>query len=151
MRRAPDLERSAGLSTSTGRGGAGATPGSRAAGGIAVVVLSTGVRPAPGVAAVCGRLAERSRVGRGAGGLGGAAPRGATAPAPEGLGIGPVAVVGVARVAATGGVRTPRSGILAGWSGRRGGSRKDRVRAGGGALKAGALPSQVRRDGESMD
>ena len=89
---------------------------------------------------MCGRLAERSRAGRGAGGLGGAAPRGATAPAPrgatapaprgatapapEGVGIGPVAVVGVARVAGTGGVRTPRSGILAGWSGRRGGVAK---------------------------
>ena len=98
-------------------GGAGATPGSRAAGIIAGVVLAAGVRSAPGVAAVCGGLAEGSRVGRGAGGLGGVAPSGASAPAPEGLGSGPVAVGGVARVAGTGGVRSPRGVILAGWSG----------------------------------
>ena len=49
-----------------------------------------------------------------------------------------------------------RQGVLY-WRGGLGegegrGSRKDRVRAGGGgALKAGALLSQVRRDGESID
>ena len=67
---------------------------------------------------MCGGLAEGSRVGRGAGGLGGVAPSGASAPAPEGLGSGPVAVGGAARVAGTGGFCSPRSVILAGWSGR---------------------------------
>ena len=46
VRRPPDLERSAGLSTSTGGGGAGATPRSRAAGIMAGVVVAAGVHPA---------------------------------------------------------------------------------------------------------
>ena len=46
-RRAPDLERSAGLSTSMGGGGAGATSGSRAAGGITIGVWATGIETRP--------------------------------------------------------------------------------------------------------
>ena len=83
---------------------------------MAGVVVAAGVRPASGVAVVCGGLVGGSRVGRGAGGLGGLAPSRASAPAPEGLGGGPVAVGGVARVAGTGGVCSPGGGILAGWS-----------------------------------
>ena len=141
-RRPPDLERSAGLSTSTGGGGAGATPGSRAAGIVSGVVVAARVRPASGVAAVCGGLAGGSRVGRGAGGLGGVAPSRARAPAPEGLGVGPASAVGVARVAGTGGVCSPGGGILTGRSmrGRREGvSKGPRVSRGWRGIKGRGL------------
>ena len=75
---------------------------------------------------VGGRKQSGEGRGRGAGGLGGLAPNRASAPAPEGLGGGPAAVGGVARVAGTGGVCSPGGGILAGWSmrGRREGVAK---------------------------